>query len=261
MVACTRSLHQWGTIQCKHWCMGSRLYHGAIGLFTSYISWKRQSRSIRANIRVNWSSWCCNIDADGLHRKYERTTWMMLFFLYWESFHQDVLARLQQLPNYPPQDFNVRFALGHEHPRATARTQLTSEGTQTYRWIYYILFGFFSGIQFLRYLLDVDPSKRPSAAEAIGKYFQAEKEKRIFCLFLPVAHPYLTSLHEPVDEPVTEVLNDPHSNENHSINTWKSKLTIFYFEIFSFFCLDIIWTMVEEFLPPSWITEDSSEDE
>lgn len=183
------------------------------------------------------------------------------FFLYWESFHQDVLARLQQLPNYPPQDFNVRFALGHEHPRATARTQLTSEGTQTYRWIYYILFGFFSGIQFLRYLLDVDPSKRPSAAEAIGKYFQAEKEKRIFCLFLPVAHPYLTSLHEPVDEPVTEVLNDPHSNENHSINTWKSKLTIFYFEIFSFFCLDIIWTMVEEFLPPSWITEDSSEDE
>lgn len=110
-------------------------------------------------------------------------------------------------------------------------------------------------------MLDVDPSKRPSAAEAIGKYFQAEKEKRIFCLFLPVAHPYLTSLHEPVDEPVTEVLNDPHSNENHSINTWKSKLTIFYFEIFSFFCLDIIWTMVEEFLPPSWITEDSSEDE
>lgn len=46
-----------------------------------------------------------------------------------------------------------------------------------------------------------------------------------FYISLHVADPYFELLHDETDEPITESLVDPHENSNHSIETWKSKLT------------------------------------
>jgi len=79
-----------------------------------------------------------------------------------------------------------------------------------------------------------------------------------------VVDPYFATLHDQDDEPTAEVLNDPHQGANHSISEWKSRLyikqlsTIF---LRILYLLDIIWQMIQEFKPPSWIADDSSEDE
>ncbi|CAF3937389.1 unnamed protein product [Rotaria sordida] len=77
------------------------------------------------------------------------------------------------------------------------------------------------GIDFLDHLLSFDHRTRPTTEEALS-------------------HPFLKSFHDLMDEPTKEYLVDEHQNEVYSISEWKS----------------IIWQMLEEFVPPSWINDE-----
>ncbi|CAF1380959.1 unnamed protein product [Rotaria sordida] len=81
------------------------------------------------------------------------------------------------------------------------------------------------GVDFLDHLLSFDPRQRPTAKQALG-------------------HPFLETFHDEIDEPTAERVNDENQNAVHDIELWKS----------------IIWQMVHEFVPPSWINDDSDDD-
>ncbi|CAF1215724.1 unnamed protein product [Adineta steineri] len=77
------------------------------------------------------------------------------------------------------------------------------------------------GIDLLDHLLTFDPRLRPTAEEAL-------------------AHPFFSDYHDPGEEPSREPLIDEHQDSNQSTVQWKS----------------LIWSMIENFQPPSWINED-----
>ncbi|CAF3472433.1 unnamed protein product [Rotaria socialis] len=77
------------------------------------------------------------------------------------------------------------------------------------------------GVDLLDRLLSFDPRLRPTAEEAL-------------------AHPYLAEYHDPEDEPTTTRLVDNYQDADLSILEWKT----------------LIWQMIQEFVPPSWINED-----
>ncbi|CAF0780397.1 unnamed protein product [Rotaria sp. Silwood1] len=77
------------------------------------------------------------------------------------------------------------------------------------------------GIDLLDRLLSFDPDQRPTAEKALG-------------------HPFLGFYHDPIDEPTIGPMIDEHQNAEYSKEQWKS----------------IVWQMVEEFLPPSWVNQD-----
>ncbi|CAF1215742.1 unnamed protein product [Adineta steineri] len=77
------------------------------------------------------------------------------------------------------------------------------------------------GIDLLNHLLTFDPRLRPTAEEAL-------------------AHPFLSGIREPTEEePSMEPVVDEHQDANQSTAQWKS----------------LIWSMIENFQPPSWINE------
>jgi p38 MAP kinase len=81
------------------------------------------------------------------------------------------------------------------------------------------------GVDLLDRLLSFDHRKRPTAVEAL-------------------AHPFFGDLRDPTDEPSIEPMIEQHHDVNHSMEMWKS----------------LVWQLIEEFEPPSWINDDSDED-
>ncbi|CAF4024856.1 unnamed protein product [Adineta steineri] len=77
------------------------------------------------------------------------------------------------------------------------------------------------GVALLDRLLTFNPRLRPTAEEAL-------------------AHPFFSDLHDPEEEPPGEPVIDEHQDANQSTAQWKS----------------LIWSMIENFQPPSWINED-----
>ncbi|CAF2018533.1 unnamed protein product [Rotaria magnacalcarata] len=83
------------------------------------------------------------------------------------------------------------------------------------------LFKVLTGIDFLDCLLTFDHRTRPTAEEALS-------------------HPFLKTFHDTMYEPTKEFLFDEHQAKVYSTAEWKS----------------IIWQMIEEFVPPSWINDE-----
>ncbi|CAF4002793.1 unnamed protein product [Rotaria sp. Silwood2] len=81
------------------------------------------------------------------------------------------------------------------------------------------------GIDLLDRLLSFDPRQRPTAEEALS-------------------HPFLELYHDPMEEPTIEPMIDEHQDAEYTKEQWKS----------------IVWQMVEEFLPPSWVNQDLIDD-
>ncbi|CAF5143090.1 unnamed protein product, partial [Rotaria sp. Silwood1] len=81
------------------------------------------------------------------------------------------------------------------------------------------------GVDLLDRLLSFDPRQRPTAEQALD-------------------HPFLGCYHDPMDEPTREPIIDEHQNAKHTRDQWKS----------------IVWQMVQEFVPPSWVNDDSMDD-
>ncbi|CAF1475184.1 unnamed protein product [Adineta steineri] len=77
------------------------------------------------------------------------------------------------------------------------------------------------GIALLSRLLTFNPRLRPTAEEAL-------------------AHPFFSDLHDPEEEPSGEPVIDEHQDANQTTAQWKS----------------LIWSMIKNFQPPSWINED-----
>ncbi|CAF3834972.1 unnamed protein product [Rotaria sp. Silwood1] len=82
------------------------------------------------------------------------------------------------------------------------------------------------GLDLLDCLLTFDHRTRPTAEEAL-------------------AHPFLKPYHDSIEEPTTEPIVDEHQNGAYTIVKWKS----------------IIWQMVEEFVPPTWINDQDDDDD
>ncbi|CAF1463316.1 unnamed protein product, partial [Rotaria sordida] len=80
------------------------------------------------------------------------------------------------------------------------------------------------GVDLLDRLLSFDHRQRPTAEQAL-------------------AHPFLHVHHNPKDEPTLEPTVDEHQDAVHTIEEWRS----------------IIWQIVNEFIPPSWINNDHSD--
>ncbi|CAF1526645.1 unnamed protein product [Rotaria magnacalcarata] len=81
------------------------------------------------------------------------------------------------------------------------------------------------GIDFLRSLLTFDPRRRPTVDEALK-------------------HPFLQRYRTAEDEPTKQRLMDIHQGAKHDVQEWKS----------------IIWQMIQEFKPPSWINNKQDDD-
>ncbi|CAF4752348.1 unnamed protein product [Rotaria sp. Silwood1] len=77
------------------------------------------------------------------------------------------------------------------------------------------------GVDLLDRLLSFDHRLRPTAEQAL-------------------AHQFLKQYHSTIEEPTIEPLVDEHEDAQYTIEQWKS----------------IVWQMVEEFVPPSWINND-----
>ncbi|CAF0735428.1 unnamed protein product [Rotaria sp. Silwood1] len=81
------------------------------------------------------------------------------------------------------------------------------------------------GVDLLDRLLSFDPRQRPTAEQALS-------------------HRFLEFYHDPIEEPTIEPISDEHQNVKHTRDQWKS----------------IVWQMVQEFVPPSWVNDDSMDD-
>ncbi|CAF0754924.1 unnamed protein product [Rotaria sordida] len=81
------------------------------------------------------------------------------------------------------------------------------------------------GVDLLDQLLSFDPRQRPTAEQALS-------------------HPFLEFYHDPDDEPTIEPMINEHQNAEYTKEQWKA----------------IVWQMVEEFIPPSWIDNDAIDD-
>ncbi|CAF0730753.1 unnamed protein product [Rotaria sordida] len=80
------------------------------------------------------------------------------------------------------------------------------------------------GVDLLDQLLSFDPRQRPTVEQALS-------------------HPFLEFYHDPNDEPTIEPLIDEHEDAVCSKEQWKAT----------------IWRMIEGFIPPSWINNDTTD--
>ncbi|CAF1253317.1 unnamed protein product [Adineta steineri] len=122
---------------------------------------------------------------------------------YTENF-LDSISYISRLQPRVKVDFNQLFGFKYQPGEAAPVSGVSSHG-----------------IDLLDHLLTFDPRSRPTAEEAL-------------------AHPFLSDIREPIEEPSMEPVVDEHQDANQSTAQWKS----------------LIWSMIENFQPPSWINED-----
>jgi serine/threonine protein kinase len=110
---------------------------------------------------------------------------------------------IHKLATKPKQDYKKLFGYKFE---PNSRTPVSGVSPQ--------------GIALLDRLLAFDHRTRPSAKEALCKYFR----KFLFDLsFFTLADPYFENLHDPMEEPSAELLIDEHQDAVYTTAKWKCK--------------------------------------
>ncbi|CAF3495003.1 unnamed protein product [Rotaria sp. Silwood1] len=134
---------------------------------------------------------------------------------------------ISQMTPKPKQDFNELFGYKYDltgtvpisgvSPEGKFRTKKTNVKIE----INFIHIFLMTGVDLLDRLLSFDHRLRPTAEQAL-------------------AHQFLKQYHSTIEEPTIEPLVDEHEDAQYTIEQWKF----------------IVWQMVEEFVPPSWINND-----